>query len=198
MLSRIFAITLMMSMSVYAADECAPQVVDPGVLADLTRVSNELKIECPNQIDSLELCNLVSTQLAESAPNASTRFAYQTRIYRAACVDSSRDSAQVIQQKVQAFWNRYHDQLQCHQLGFSVVNGNILKLAVERNSREFINDAVRRWRVNLNHVDSTDQKTVLDYIQAELVKARGNNMEPVLQRYFTLFRSNGAKFQREL
>lgn len=195
MLSRIFAFTLLVSIPAFA-DDCQDIPVSPEVVGQLEGVSKRLNMECPNQVNVSELCTAVGDQLAETL-NPANKYVYQTKIYKAACVEPT-DTPEVMRMKVQNFWNKYHSGLNCSQLGFSVRNGHILKLAVEKNSRDFINDAIRKWKISLNHVDPADQKTVLDYISSELDRAKGTSMEPVIQRYFTLFRSNGAKYQREL
>ncbi|MFL5784461.1 MAG: hypothetical protein ACJ76H_07635 [Bacteriovoracaceae bacterium] len=197
MLSRILLLTLMVSMNAFAADDCSPTVIDPNVLKDLSGVASKMKIECPNQINAAEFCTAVGMQLSETNPANGTRYSYQTKIYKAACVETN-DSPEVIQAKIQNFWNRYHDQLVCNQLGSMVKNGNVLKLAVEKNSNEFINDTVRRWHVNLNHVDNSDHKTVLDFIDEQLAQAQGTPLEATLRRYQTLFKNNGAKNSRDL
>lgn len=197
MLSRIIAFTLLVSLPAMAADDCTPTPVDAGVLRDLTSVSSRLNVECPHQLDVGSLCNAVSDQLQEQNSSAGTRYRYQTMIYQASCIESG-DSVDVIKAKIQNFWNKYHDQLACNSLSFSIKNGNILKLAIEMNSRNFINDSVRRWGVNLNHIDSTDHQTVLDYIEAQLRATRGTPREQALQSYFDIFRKNGAKLSREL
>ncbi len=197
MLRRFIAFGLLISIPVFAADDCDPQVIDQNVIRDLQQVSSRINLECPNQVNVTQLCNAVADQIAETNSSSNNKYSYQTKIYQAACVENG-DSAEIVQAKVQNFWNRYHSQLNCTQLGFTINNGHILKLAVEKNSRDFINDAIRKWKVSLNHVDSADQRTVLDYIEQELNNSKGTALEPTLQRYFNLFRSNGAKFKREL
>jgi hypothetical protein len=197
MLKRFIAIGLMISIPAFAADNCDQQVIDQDIVKDLQQVSSRMNVECPNSVNASDLCDAVSGQVLETDSRQTTRYTFQTKILRASCVETS-DSPEIVQAKVQNFWNKYHDKLNCSQINFTIRNGHILKLAVERNSRDFINDAVRKWKVNLNHVDPADQKTVLDYIESELTKSRGTSLEPVLQRYFTLFRTNGAKHKREL
>ena len=197
MLKRIFAFTLLISTTAYAADTCDSAVIEPGVINSLVGVSERLNTTCPNQLNPGQLCNAVNDQVEETVDNIGTRFNYQTRIYRAACVEQT-DSPGVVQAKIQNFWNQYHSELNCNLLGFSVRGGSILKLAVERDSSNFINDAVRRWKVNLNHVDSVDNKTVLDFIEAEMTRSRGTPNENIMRRYHNLFRTNGAKYSREI
>lgn len=192
---RVIAFGLLISLS-GVADDCDPTVVDPGVLKDLGKVAAKMNTECPNQVDVADLCQFVAEKVTETSPGAKTSYVYQSKIYKAACVEAG-DSPKVIQAKVQNFWNRYHDKLVCSALNSTVQNGHILKLAVDRSSTEFINDTVRRWRVNLNHVDS-DKKTVLDFIDEERKKAAGTQRLSTLDRYYQIFRTNGAKYSSEI
>ena len=199
MLSRIFAITLLMSVSAFAADECAPTVVDPQVISDLANVSSRLNQECPNQLNAVAFCSAVESKLTETQPiHSSVRYRYQNLIYTAACIVSG-DSNETIRAKIQNFWNRFHGEMTCNQYNFNPRNGSVLKLAVIRQSNRFIDDALSNWRIGLNHVDETDHLTVLDYI--ELRKAQAGPTSPMAvtyQRYYDRFRSAGAKHSREL
>ena len=199
MLSRIFAITLLMSVSAFAADECAPTVVDPQVISDLANVSSRLNQECPNQLNVPDFCAAVSNPLTELHPShPSIRYQYQSMVFQAACITPS-DTEITIKSKVQNFWNRYHDALACSQTDFNPNNGNILKLAVSRQSNRFIDDAISKWNVGLNHVDSVDNQTVLDYIEMRKRQAGASStFARTLQRYYDRFRLAGAKHQREL
>ncbi len=143
----------------------------------------------------LEICNFVSNQL--SADDLSIRYVYRERIYKLASANPRRDPPDYLARKIQHLWARQNQDFRCHQLGFSVVDGGILKMAIERNANEFINDVVRRWRLWLNSRDYTGT-TVLDYVDQELVRALGHNMEPVLRRYRNLLIAGGAKHAAEL
>jgi hypothetical protein len=153
---------------------------------------------CPvmSDEDVARLCNEVGDQLQTDEGDGLT-YNYERRLKHAACVQKI-DSVELEQEKIRRFWSQNQSRLTCTQLGFSVRKGSLLKLAVERNARSFINDAVRRWKVDLNQVDASDGRTVLDYIQDELLKERGTRNEANLQRYFDFFRRFGAKLQREL
>ena len=104
----------------------------------------------------------------------------------------------VVQAKIQDFWKRRGPSLTCNLIGFTVRDGSILKLAVEKNSRAFLNDAVRRWKVDLNQVDASDGRTLLDYVGDEREKARGTSNEAVMQRYYEMLRREGARHRHEL
>lgn len=199
MLSRFIAFTLLMSVSAFAADDCSQTAIDQGVIRNLTRVSSRLNVECPNQLNAQDFCSSVEGQTIETEPmHDSILYTYQTQIYRASCIEASDDEA-TIRAKIQNFWNRYHDSLTCNQFNFNPRNGSILKLAVARKSDPFINHAVSVWRVDLNHVDTVDQMTVLDYIAARRSEAApGSTLYRTLDQYYKTFRDAGAKLKREL
>jgi protein tyrosine phosphatase len=199
MLSRILLVTLMMSMNAFAADDCSPTVIDPNVLKDLSGVASKMKTECPHQLNVSDFCAAVASQAPEISPiNDSVIYRYQNQIFAAACVVSG-DSDETIKAKVQNYWNNFHDRLACNQFNFTPQNGNILKLAIARKSDPFIDDVVTTWKVNLNHVDGVDQKTVLDYIEAKKIEAGSNaSLVRIFQKYYDKFRNAGAKHSREL
>lgn len=198
MLSRIFAFTLLVSIPAFA-DDCDPQVVDPGVIRDLGRVASRMKTTCPNQLDVPGFCAAVESKIMENQPaHPSVTYRYQSMIYSASCIEAS-DSDETIKAKVQNFWNTYHSRLTCNTINFNPRNGNILKLAVARQSASFINDAVSTWNVGLNHVDAVDNGTVLDYIEQRKNQAgTASAFGKTLQRYYDKFRAAGAKHSREL
>jgi hypothetical protein len=199
MLSRILLVTLMMSMNAFAADDCSPTVIDPNVLKDLSGVASKMKTECPHQLNVANLCAAVSEQTVELHPSHdSVMYRYQNQIYEAACILPSDDEA-IIKSKIQNFWNKYHDGILCNQVNFIPANGNILKLAIARKSDPFIDDVLSAWKVGLNHVDSVDQLTVLDYIQSKINEAGANaNLAKIYQRYYDKFKAAGAKHKRDL
>jgi hypothetical protein len=179
-----------------AADECKPQPVDPAVRNALAQVAERQGQACPRAVDAQQFCNTVSDQIPDSS-GSPDRYVYQTMIREAACIQLG-DGPDMVRGKVQAFWNQEHARLTCSQLGYSIRNGHVLKLAIERNSKDVVNDMVRKWQVDLNHVDPADGRTVLDYVADGLVREKGTGMDLILQRYDTLLRRHGAKRRSEL
>jgi len=152
--------------------------------------------ECPAAINVAALCNEVNDMLQPPGLPDGLRYGYQYRIRTSACVVSA-DPPQVVQSKIRDFWKRRQSSLTCNLLGFSVRNGSILKLALERDNMAFLDDAVRRWKVDLNYVDAADNRTVLDYAQDELVRTKGTSIEPLMKRHVEWLRRFGAKSSRE-
>lgn len=197
MLTRIFVFTLLMSTTAFAADECNPVAIAPGVLSSLVGVSERLNTRCPNELNVGSFCTAVdSKELEQNPSHDSIVYQYQTMIFAASCVVPG-DSDQIIRSKVQNFWNRYHERLTCNMVNFNPRNGSILKLAVARQADSFIDDSITAWQVGLNHVDAVDNGTVLDYIEQRKTSA-GPTFARTLQRYYDRFRAAGAKHRREL
>lgn len=145
-------------------------------------------------LDVGRLCNEVSEQLQAGGADA---FNYRVRLYTHSSANPRRDPPSHLARKIQHLWIANSQQLACNLVGFSVRRGNIMKLAVEKNAREFLNDTLRRWRVGMNDRDATGE-TPLDYIAAEMARARGTSNEAVLQRYHELFVRAGAKRASQL
>ncbi len=197
MLSRIFVFALLLSTNAFAADECEPAVIEPGVISSLVSVSTRLNTSCPNELNVGSFCTAVDSKALETDPSHdSILYQYQSMIFAASCV-LTNDSDEIIRSKVQNFWNRYHDRLTCNMINFNPRNGSILKLAVARQSDSFIDDSIASWQIGLNHVDTVDNGTVLDYIEQRKTNA-GPTFARKLQRYYDRFRAAGAKHRREL
>ncbi|MNI27394.1 hypothetical protein D3C73_811290 [compost metagenome] len=77
------------------------------------------------------------------------------------------------------------------------MDGNLLKYVVSYRFTEFIDDAIR-WRLPLNKIDYTDNRTLLDYVKYHTVKNKGNALEELYQVYYDKLRSAGAKHRTEL
>jgi hypothetical protein len=54
------------------------------------------------------------------------------------------------------------------------------------------------WKAILNRIDRWDNKTVLDYVDSEIVRNAGSDSEKVLRGYRVTLESAGAKRRGEL
>lgn len=108
--------------------------------------------------------------------------------------ESARDKDAVA--KIQKFWALNQPQLQCTQLGFSVRNGSIWKLAIERNSEDFLETALIDWKLSPNALDCTGESP-LDYIDRELTLDQGTTRPRTLRRHRDLLLEYGAKKARD-
>lgn len=145
------------------------------------------------------LCAGVENQTEELEPTHSLVFhTYQERAAQAAGVIAGDDEA-TFNSKIGRWFNANMPRLLCNRQNFTIRNGNILKFAIARQSEPFITDVLGSWNVNLNQIDDTDGRTVLDYIDQRRREAGGNNnLIGIYTRYYDMFRAAGARHAAEL
>lgn len=133
------------------------------------------------------------------APEGSP-FTYQWehQIHEAAC--ALGDTKEVAAVKIQKMWQKLENtHLVCTQGNFEVDKGSILKYAVSLPNWRFLSKAVEKWKVNINKIDPSDNRTPLDYIENQM-KIAENDPATVtaLKRAYGQLRKFGAKHRREL
>lgn len=141
----------------------------------------------------------VDSKEMDSAPQGRFHFRYQRKILEAAGVNLETDTEERIGEKVSQMW-KLCDELDitiANNTKFDVGNGNVIKFAVNLKFDEFVID-MARWGVDLNKVDVTDGRTVLDYTRSQVERNKGLPHEPVLRRYYDMFRKAGARHKDEL
>lgn len=117
-------------------------------------------------------------------------------IETAAGVDYSVDNEVVARRKVQAFWARYGNILEC---GEDLQSISIFKWAVGHFKLRFIEYALTNWGLTpeaLNKIDDYDGRTLLDY--TEQFYNSGIDSQSQVLFIIRLLRANGAKTAREL
>ncbi len=124
-------------------------------------------------------------------------YLFQKKIYEAACVDYYKDSREVAFAKIRRMWLIYEDKLICNGLNFDVINGNLIKYAINTKFDDFI-DVVAEWGVNLNKVDEIDGRTILDYTYYHMKRNEGTEIATRLNSYYNTLRKAGAKHKHEL
>lgn len=155
------------------------------------------KTICPNPKKLRGMCMLLSSQDRDANPQGHFVYLYQRKFLEAACVDVNKDNDEVIARKISKVWKENESTLICNNTKFDVSNGNIIKFAVNIKFDNFITD-VTYWKVNLNKVDETDGRTVLDYIRDQIERNKGLASEPVLKGYHSQLRKAGARYKSEL
>lgn len=145
------------------------------------------------------LCTAVDSRAYELEPfHDSILYQYQTQLYRAAGVQTA-DTEAIVNDKVRRFVNANLAAMKCNMINFNPRNGNILKLAVARQVDPFLDDAIRSWKIDLNHVDALDGFTMLDYAEQRMdaYKPTTLKLRPFEDIYRRL-RKAGAKHRFEL
>lgn len=162
-------------------------------------VKAQEQAECPNPKKIRTLCMYVA-DLAEDTYEGEGRkfkYGYTRKIMEAACVDIEKDSKEVRAQKISQMWKQLESKLICNSVQFDIPNGNIIKYAAIRGIDPFIWDIID-WKVNLNKVDETDGRTVLDYIQYHIDRLKEGAIVNQLKIYYKELRKAGAKHKSEL
>lgn len=161
----------------------------------LTNTNDDVHVECNTDARKLlhGLCAMVGSRMKDKI---SGEYLYKNRIFEAACIDEN-DSEEIKFQKIRKMWAAMEEEFVCDSTQFDVLKGNILKYAVSSKFDEFIEDLIE-WRVNLNRVDSSDNRTVLDYISFHIDRNKGNALEPLFQHYYKILSKAGAKHKHEL
>ena len=152
---------------------------------------------CPNPKALRGLCMFVGNMTNDEDHKGRYRWRYQQKLIEAACVDITVDSEEEIGRKIAKVWKDNEDTLICNNTSFDVSNGNLIKFAVNVKFDEFILD-IAAWGVELNKVDSTDGRTVLDYVSDSIRDNRGLPVERNLRHYYDVLRKAGAKHRSEL
>lgn len=198
MRSAIITFLIFTSFAVNAQDaDCEDKTIEKikPVMA-VARAAAEETV-CPNPKKLRGLCMFVGDKEKDPNPLGKFVYKYQRKFLEAACVDIKKDSEEEITKKISNVWSENEKTLICNNTQFGVANGNIIKYAVNLKFDEFLID-MTQWKVNLNKVDDSDGKTVLDYIQSQIDKNKGLPAEKTLQRYYDMMKKSGAKHKSEL
>lgn len=170
------------------------------ILAMSTLVPNAESFSMPSYAfdansreDVRRLCNAVSEQLRshDGKPLHALLFEAGARV-----LDNDADERK--KAKIQGFWLQARQKLTCVQMGFSLTNGSIVKLAIESNNADAIADFTRRWNLDMNFSETVDGLTPLDFVDQKISEAPNSNLIIPWRRYRELLTRFGAKRSSEL
>jgi hypothetical protein len=157
----------------------------------------EQRTNCPDKSKLVNICMMISGRTKDPKTTSLNPYMYHTRIMQAACVDENSDPESLIQSKVSGMWSRFENDMVCSSAIFDVPNGSYLKYAVQTKFDEFLDDAIS-WKVDLNKVDASDGRTVLDYVKFHMEKNPGSEISRKMTQYYDMLRAAGAKHKSEL
>lgn len=198
MRSAIATFLILTSFAVHAQEaDCEDKTIEEMRPVMEVAAAAQEETVCPNPKKLRGLCMFVDSKEQDPNPQGRFVFKYQRKLLEAACVDVKKDSEEEIGKKISKVMQENEKTLICNNLKFDVANGNIIKFAVNLKFDEFLID-MAQWKVNMNKVDETDGRTVLDYVQVQLERNKGLPQEPVLKRYYDMLKKAGAKHKNEL
>ena len=124
------------------------------------------------------------------------QYLYEQKVFAAAGVAPGADPEER-NRRIRAMFADDLPSFHCTNTQFDVPRGHIFKFAVASAFDDFLDDLVK-WGVDLNPVDESDGRTVLDYIEYHMDKSRGGALEAKFKTYYDRLRAAGARHAREL
>ena len=195
MRSILFFLLLIFPMLAFSqVEDCEDESAKKLMMAVQKTAVSEI---CPNPKKVRHICMFIDGRSKDTEPNSRYKYKYQRYIHEAACV-SPGDKEEIRIKKIQSMWTAFENQLICNNVQFDVPNGSVIKYAATSMFDQFIRDVIS-WKVNLNKVDQTDGKTVLDYVKGELDRRSvDSDSAETLRAYYQMLREAGAKHKSEL
>lgn len=145
----------------------------------------------------INFCGCIGTKLPSKDPGGFYEYDYQKLMYQSAGIDLEEITEEEINEKLREWWELNKRILLCDSLQFPQPNGSVLKYASTSNTWTFIDEAITAG-FDLNMVDKSDNRTLLDYVKDELKKRKGTVLENELLMTYNKLRKAGAKYRSEL
>lgn len=188
---------LLSAQGAFSSEEDCEEETPKIVQAVMNSAKAEEAGECPNKKKLTGMCMFIGSRTKDPNPISDSKHMYYRRIMEASCVDTTKDTEKTTQEKIKKMWAKFDSEMTCDNMQFDVTRGNYFKYAVATRFDEFLEN-VADWQVNLNKVDPSDNRTVLDYIKHHMEQNKGNSVEKKLKYYYDLLREAGAKHKSEL
>ena len=169
--------------------------IDCQTIPTLSKITDKCK---PTMPPPKSFCGDVGTVAPYTGVDGSFDYHFQKTMYTSACADMNTMSDAEINAKLRVWWNLYKKKLTCDSIQFNVPNGSIIKYAISGRVTPFIDDVIYA-KLDLNVVDESDDRTVLDYVRDEIKRQTDTSPnKKVLQEYYDKLRAAGAKHKSEL
>lgn len=135
---------------------------------------------------------------AKPDPSHNFRYEWQVRFARAAQAQGEIDTPEEIE-RLRRVWHRFEEKglFDVSSVQFDVIHGSLLKYAAIRGSDTFVRFAAE-FKLGLTRVDESDGRTILDYLEYHIDRAKGSAMAETWKEYYERLRDAGAKHRREL
>ena len=136
-------------------------------------------------------------------PDSGASFSYKENIWKMSCVRPN-DSKEVIVEKLQCMWNKYRELFRCYGYPTSIASDmNVIKFSLDTGFTPFIYESVKKNKLDMNFIDPTDGKTILDFVQERTIYI--SNSFPIdvpkleeYKRIYILLKDNGAKHAKDI
>jgi hypothetical protein len=176
------------------------------LLIAFTSQAQEKKAEvcdCPQPTEKQfeTVCNSIYAK-KDAIEGSLFGFQFQEDLWEMSCAKVGVDTPEQAKNKIKCMWNKYKVEFRCY--GHSDVtlhNANVLKFSVDTGFSEFLFTTVKKYELNVNFKDPTDNKTILDFVESELAFYRKSTFiakTDEYQRTYDLLIKYGAKHAKDL
>jgi hypothetical protein len=148
------------------------------------------------------LCSNIGSRSRVEDEDSPLFYNYENTLWEMVGARPGVDSSDVANSRIRTMFRQHRDELICDSPGLH--NASVLKYAAQNYFLAFFNYVVKRVRVDVNYADSSDHRTVLDYVDDELTRLRGlgiNNAAQVAELDYVrrvLVEAGGAKHAKDL
>jgi len=129
-------------------------------------------------------------------------YKYQEDLYEMSCVDIKNDSKEVAYQKIRNMWNKYREEFSCsHFSGVSLPNANLLKFSIDVGFPSFLENAVKKYKLDMNFKDPINGETIMDFLIDQLESYKAGGFVSKVEEYdriYKLLQVYGAKHAKDL
>lgn len=146
--------------------------------------------ECEvTRVNVRRLCNFVSGKSLED-PDEVFQFAAETALWEMSGAKLNVDSPEQATRKIQRMWDRHKSGLTCNT---TRMFGNVLQIAVNSAFPEFIEMLEWKYGLDMNFIDPSTGRTVLDFVQSEIRRLEDSGLGEsaharTLRGYYKSFR----------
>lgn len=176
------------------------------IIAFTTQAQDKKVEDCdcpePTDYDFAVLCNEIYEKKAAN-DESELSFKYQEVLWKISCAKDGVDDLEKARKKIQCMWNKYRTKISCNFPNVSVPKGNITKASLEIHFSDFLYDAVKDYKLDMNFKDPVDNRTILDFIRDEIAFVKKSPVDMTmkinyLEKLYKLLKDNGAKHGKDL
>lgn len=97
----------------------------------------------------------------------SFQYSYEQAIWEFAGADPDKDTEEMAIPKIQKWWNKYKHKANCYA---KLSADSLLKFSVDKNFKDLIETLLLNYELDVNFVEESDGKNVMDYISDEIFR----------------------------
>ena len=181
-LLTLFVIAFTLNLSAQVVDKCPP----------------------PTKEEFSRICSDLYARDESETSGTGLSYAYQEKLWKISCAIVGKDNIDVARKKIQNMWMENRQNFRCYNYPTSIATDkNITKFSLDTGFTGFISEGVKKYKFDMNFLDPSDNKTLLDFVfeqEQEIRKTIPINTERAdeYNRIYKMLVENGAKHSWEL